>query len=116
MKCISAEEGPFLQRVGSTIWLTPEIDNIAGTVHMGCSLTTPPGADGNGVLAYINFQCIAVGSSILHPYDTNLLNSALDSIPHATLEGQVNQIDPGWYWKSSYVDYAPSGVPDFTQR
>lgn len=25
-------------------------------------------------------------------------------------------VNASWYWKASYVDYAPSGVPDFDQR
>jgi len=51
-----AEEGPFLRKVGPTIW-TITVDYENGIVHMGCSSLLPSeGASGDGILAFLMFS------------------------------------------------------------
>jgi hypothetical protein len=39
------------------------------------------------------------------------------NLPTLNAYGETgNPRQTGWYWKASYIDYAPSGVPDFDQR
>ncbi len=95
MNCSGAEEGPFLKSAGPTVWLPPEINNTAGTIHMGCSLMPGfLGASGSGVLAYVDFECIGVGSSFIHIEDSMLLDSFGGPIPHDRVDGEVKQIQP----------------------
>jgi len=102
LECSSATEGPFLKSVGPTIWVPPVIDNVAGTVHMACSLMMPPGATGSGTLAYIIFHCKGPGECdlvFLYP-ETYLLNSDLIVIPHESVNGHVVQ----WWAPQEILD------------
>lgn len=93
-KLTGADEGPFLRNVGPTICPTPIINNTAGTVRMGCSLLFGvPGANGDGILAHIHFECVGVGFSMVRFNQSTLFDSVLESIPHETVDGEVNQID-----------------------
>jgi len=119
MTCISINEGSFLQLSGPTIWLSPIINNDEGWIFAGCSrIGQPPGSSGSGTLAHIIFHCEGSGTSILHfkhpDPKTMLLNSYQLEIPFTTEDGTVTQ--ETMYWKANYIDYAPSGVPDFDQR
>jgi hypothetical protein len=103
----SIEEGPFLQDEGDTsgIWRDPQNIsdiNAAGRIDEAtCSLLGPvPGVNGSGTIATLNFTCLALGDSTLEfweeaPYyepATDLLDSNLDSIPHAATAGVVDVI------------------------
>jgi len=95
IQCTGAEEGPFLRDFGPTIWPPPEIDNEAGTIHMGCALMPGgSGAFGSGVLAYVHFMCVNVGTSFIHIEYSVLTDSLGDPIPHSTIDSQVNQYQP----------------------
>ena len=95
IQCTGAEEGPFLRDFGPTIWPPPEIDNDTGTIHMGCALIPGgSGAFGSGVLAYIHFTCVNVGTSFIHIEDSVLTDSLGDPIPHSIIDSQVNQYQP----------------------
>ena len=92
LNCTGAVQGPFLQSIGPTLWPEPVIDNEAGTVHIGDALLIPgSGANGSGVLAYINFTCKGYGSSLLHLYNSQLFDVNSDEISHETIDGKVNQ-------------------------
>ena len=95
VNCAGAEEGPFLKNNGPTIWLPPEIDNTTGRIHMACSLLTgPSGASGSGVLAYVYFKCINIGTSFIHIEESLLTNSFGEPLPHSSLDSQVDQYQP----------------------
>jgi parallel beta-helix repeat protein len=51
--------------------------------------TSPIPLSGSATLASITFNATAVGSSILNLYNTTLLDSAGDPIPHTTIDGSV---------------------------
>jgi len=86
-----AEEGPFLRKVGATLWVIT-VDYENGQVHMGCSLLgTSEEASGDGILAFLNFICLAPGSSTLHLFDTDLYDRDMNPIPHVTVDGNITQ-------------------------
>jgi len=91
INCVGAEEGPFLRSRGPTNWMPPVIDNVAGTIHMACNLLISPGASGSGILAYIHFRCVGIGTSFIHIQDSFLFDSFGIPIPHVRLDSQVNQ-------------------------
>jgi uncharacterized membrane protein len=107
LHAVDATEGPFLKTTGyDTTWLSPNIDNAAGSIRIGALLTPsaqwngfpPNGAVGTGTLATVTFQVVGQGSTGLefkecerpHLYgDTELYSvtaGATDLINH-TAEG-----------------------------
>ena len=93
LECTGATEGPFLKSGGPTVWPSPAIDNVVGTILVGCSLLVPPGVSGSGVLAYVTFHCKGVGHSdlVFQDPDTFLLDSNLNTIPRQAIGGGVTQ-------------------------
>ena len=92
MQCVGVEEGSFLREAGPTNWPSPIIDNENGSIKAGCSLlTSGPGVNGTGILAYLTFRCMRPGESYLIFIETSLLDSALTEIPHETSNGIVLQ-------------------------
>ena len=95
-------EGPFLQTAGETTFY-PQINNAFGEANALCMLKfdeTPPGgwppegADGNGVLATIEFKVIGYGVSTLDLDPTELLtvrgeppHQYVDYIAHTATDG-----------------------------
>ena len=67
LKCLSVDEGPFLQSAGPTNW-TVSIKNSVGEIVATCELSpwTPEGADGSGTLAHVTFRCELPGDTPLH--------------------------------------------------
>lgn len=66
-------------------------------------------------LAVYRFQCTGAGVSPLTILDAFLMDSTGMPIPiGGVINGEVTQTT--WYFKASYPDYAPSGVPDFDQK
>jgi hypothetical protein len=114
---MSATEGPFLATWGLTYFFCIE-ESLSVVYAYDFCLPMPNGTQwgvsGSGILAYFTFHCIAQGTSPIHLYDTQLFDSAGTIIPHATVDATVTQTTA--YWKPSYTDYAPSGVPDFSQK
>ncbi len=53
-----------------------------------------------------------LGMPLSSPFDLSLKNNA--SIQKD--ECKETPVDKGWYWMSIYPNYAPSGMPDFTQK
>jgi len=78
------------------------------------SIADPP-LHGSGALAHFTFRCTGAGRSDLTIADYYLLDPYQNWIPVDTIvNSQVRQTS--WVWKPPYVDYAPSGVPDFDQK
>lgn len=86
---IDVREGPFLKKGGDTFF-TAKINNTEGYILVDCILLDDvPGVNGSGTLAYVDFRAEKVGSSILDLYDTILLDSSGQEIPHTTKDGKV---------------------------
>jgi hypothetical protein len=86
---IDVREGPFLKKGGGTFF-TAKINNTEGYILVDCILLDDvPGVNGSGTLAYVDFHAEKVGSSILDLYDTILLDSSGQEIPHTTKDGKV---------------------------
>lgn len=87
LRATGATEGAFLPTAGATIFDGGVIDNALGKVTLAFGSLTGPvaGANGGGVLARINFNTIAAGSSALTFSDVLLIDSNL-----LTLSAQVN--------------------------
>jgi hypothetical protein len=117
MECLEVTEGPFLKSTGRPTLFIAQMDNNAGWVTVACCLMDSlPGVSGSGTLMYIKFHCDGPGQCDLvfsnTPYQTFLFDHTLTTIPHTATNGHVIQM----FWKPSYPDYAPSGVPDFCQH
>jgi len=83
----NVSEGDFLKNGGDTIF-AKKIDNFRGYVDVGCTLLgSIPGVDGNGTLVTIKFTVHDIGDSILDLYDTNLLDSNMNTIDHEPEDG-----------------------------
>lgn len=87
LQATGGTEGAFLPSAGATIFDGGVINNALGTVTLAFGTLTGlvPGATGGGVLARINFNTIATGSSALTFSDVVLIDSNL-----LTLTAQVN--------------------------
>jgi len=108
----SVTEGPFLETVGDLFdgeFYRSRIMNAMGYVSALCYLLPDPvthefppyGADGNGVLATIEFQVVGEGACTLDLSDTELqtiTNGANEPIPHTVTGGifdnRVNRPPP----------------------
>jgi len=68
LEAVSVAEGPFLEQFGTTLMATPNINNTGGWVFAGAAFLSwdEGGANGNGVLATVNFRVLADGMSDLH--------------------------------------------------
>jgi len=64
----SVTEGPFLSAFGTTLFTPGVIDNVAGLISLVADsyVDLPPNPSGDGVLANIEFQAIALGVSPLN--------------------------------------------------
>jgi general secretion pathway protein D len=92
LSAISVSEGSLLPAGGSTVFIPGSIDNGAGTVTATAdTLIGPiPGVSGDGVLANIEFQAIALGTSALSLSNITLLDSTLSQIPFSSVDGSVS--------------------------
>lgn len=90
---ISITEGDFLNSSRDT-YLVPEATSPDGHVLEGCtSLTNVAGVSGNGTLATVEFIAKTAGSCSLVLYDTKLVDSGLQLMPHNETGGTV-QVAP----------------------
>jgi len=99
-------EGPFLKKGGETSFISRIDNGVKGNRTIaGCTLrnvsptllppTTPRGLDGDGVLAYIEFQVENYGSSNLTLYRTKLKDSFDTKPTHITTDGYFSNKIPG---------------------
>jgi len=70
-----------------------EINETAGYVNVESIYIGPP-VIGGGRLVSIIFHAVSLGTSPLHLYNTELLDSSFTPIPHVTIDGVVNVINP----------------------
>jgi hypothetical protein len=87
----AVEEGDFLSTGGSTFFVPGTIDNGAGTITFnGDTLEgNIPGVSGSGLLAQVQFQAIALGTSPVGLANVSLLDSGLNNIGAATMDGSI---------------------------
>lgn len=89
-------EGPFLQPGGDTFFASV-VDNVWGTLDVGCTLLgvpwVPPeegGAypqSGSGILMTVTFAVEEAGKCALHLYDTAVIHWQLTPIKHTVADG-----------------------------
>jgi general secretion pathway protein D len=79
-------ESDFLPGGGATFFIPGEINNTAGTINFTAdSLLGPvPGVSGNGTLAVISFQALALGTSLIDFSNVILSDSNLVDIAFFT--------------------------------
>ncbi len=86
----SVTEGPFLQSVGPTYFVTklfPTPPAPSSFMSVGCMLMVPATASGDGTLATFEFLVIGEGSCILDVYDTKLLDANVVNMAHTVEDG-----------------------------
>ena len=88
-------EGPLLQQGGTTSFMVKMYDSKNYTIVSGTLTAAFEGVDGNGTLAYIEFQIESYGSSDLHLYNTGMYNSFEQEISHTTVDGYFSNTIPG---------------------
>jgi hypothetical protein len=97
LNCTDVVEGPFLKSGGSTVWVIdndPSYNSTRGMILFGASLIGQiPGVNGNGTLATISFQTMALGNATLDIADSMLLDSNLQDISHSAFGSIVEVQD-----------------------
>jgi len=80
-------EGPFLKSGGDTFF-SAKINNTAGFMLVDCTLLgNVLGVSGNGTLASVTFFVKNSGKCPFDLYDTTLISSLEQAIPHQTIDG-----------------------------
>ena len=110
LKCIYVIEGPFLSDAGPTNFLR---NIMPGQITMGCSLTVPVGANGNGTLATIQFQVLNPGRCELDLHNTELYDIELKPIPHTPQDGVFYTTKPVAFFTYSPKDPNPWDLVTF---
>lgn len=79
LAALGVTEGPFLPSGGATFFVPGSIDNAAGSIAFSAdTLVGPiPGVSGNGIVAAIEFQALALGSTAIDLSGVTLLDSSL---------------------------------------
>lgn len=89
LEATNAIEGDFLKEGGETFFAT-KINNTAGYLLVDCTLLgNLSGVSGNGILVTVQFYVEGSKECILNLYDTTLVSSAEQPIPHTIAEDQV---------------------------
>lgn len=87
LDAVNVVEGSFLKRGGNTFFAY-KINNTEGFGLVDCTLLgNVPGVSGNGTLATIEFHVKTLGECTLDLYDTTLVSSAEQPIPHTAFDG-----------------------------
>jgi hypothetical protein len=91
VSAVSSSEGAFLPSGGATYFIPGTIDNVGGAVTYNADtlLTAISGVNGGGLLATIDFTAVGTGTSALDLANVTLLNSELNPISAATIDGSV---------------------------
>ncbi|MGD8969161.1 MAG: PKD domain-containing protein, partial [Anaerolineae bacterium] len=94
----SVDNGPFLGKTGRDVVTTPvALDNGAGIVAFAAFSVgedTDPGADGDGVLATITLEAVAVGTSFLDLQVVRLFDTDGDEEAPATIQDGFVEVIP----------------------
>jgi len=84
---VEVYEGPFLKNVADTFF-TFKVNSTAGYMIADCTLLgMVPGASGEGTLATVTFYVKSKGDSVLDLFDTILIDSNEQMIPHSAIDG-----------------------------
>jgi len=84
---VEVYEGPFLKNVGDTFF-TYKVNSTAGYIIADCTfLGMVQGASGDGTLATVKFYVKSKGDSVLDLFDTILIDSNEQTIPHSAIDG-----------------------------
>ncbi len=88
----SITEGSFLPTGGATFFIPGAIDNTGGTITFTAdTLLSPiPGVNGDGTIAIVSFQALALGSSAITLSNVILLDSQSAEITASLTDGTVN--------------------------
>lgn len=90
LEAVAIDEGMFLAESGTTFWLEPNIDNIAGVItNIMCVKTGQGGIDGSGTLATITFNAIGVGESYIKLQNVSVSDSSAHPIATTILDGSI---------------------------
>lgn len=92
ISALSITEGSFLLGGGSTFFIPGDINNNVGTISFtGDTLIGGiSGVTGSGVLATLNFQSLAVGTSPIELMNVILLDSNFFDISFTTANASIN--------------------------
>lgn len=116
LNAVNATEGPFLKDTGyETIWLTPGIDNAAGTIHVGALIMPsaewggfpPNGAVGSGTLATVTFKVVGQGSTDLEFKDSERMHLYGATELYTVITGENSPI----YHTAERGSFSNSGLP-----
>lgn len=87
LEVVEVYEGPFLKNVADTFF-TYKVNSTAGYIIADCTLLgLVLGASGDGTLATVKFYVKSKGNSVLDLFDTILINSNEQTIPHSAIDG-----------------------------
>ncbi|NIP66805.1 hypothetical protein GWN63_01760 [Candidatus Bathyarchaeota archaeon] len=90
LQALNVTEGGFLEQGGDTFFY-PKINNTEGSMLVDCTLLGDiPGVDGHGILVTVQFSVEASGVSDLDLYETTLVSSLQQDIPHTTSDGSFS--------------------------
>jgi hypothetical protein len=98
LNATSMSEGPFLKKGGASTFFYPaeftdNYNSTHGLIIVACTRTSVEnGVDGSGTLVTIAFKVKAAVSTVLHLFDTKLIDSASpfgNPIPHTVVDGEV---------------------------
>ena len=94
------------------------VNNTTGVIEVLGAF--PPGVppSDNITLATATFVCVQAGATILNPASSSLYDPGHSPIvPVQYVVATITQkTPPPMYYKPSYPDYAPSGMPDFDEN
>lgn len=80
---LGVEVSPF-ENLPSAQW---NVNDLEGVVWINVTYGEPLSTETPVTVATIKFQVQGLGESVLHPYDTKLVNETGALIPHVTLDG-----------------------------
>lgn len=94
LSAVSVTEGPFLPSGGSTFFVPGTIDNIAGSISFNADslIGAISGVSGDGTLATLSFQALALGTSPVDLSNVILLDSTFSDISFNTANASVNVV------------------------
>ena len=80
------EEGPWLSDVYDTMFLTKP--TTPGDIpEMTCIILGDVTASGSGDCAYMTFEVLGIGETLIDIYDSDLLDLAGETLPHEVVDG-----------------------------
>lgn len=90
----AVDEGPFLARGGTTLFVSGTISNSTGTIPMTVdTLVGPvPGVSGDGPLAGISFRPVGAGTSLVTLSHVILLDSHLSEVIASSTGASINVV------------------------